>query len=251
VVKTLLENSETYNINLENYSLLGDSAGGDLTLWVAVELAKLMKSGHNSGINENGFRFNWPRPVMASSLYPCAHNFIYDYFPSLRMDKGVRLLKKNFLTSRSMYLVGLNGHNIQLQRAMKRNWHLADEIRNDAEIMDTVHEKWLPKIYGEIRNPQELDENDFDQVELEYEEIVNLRDTFTDFIRDSVLTKEKVELLRDYGPEKLLIVAGQYDFARDSDVIMARRLKAYGVQTELVVVEKAYHATLVKHLGRI
>jgi acetyl esterase/lipase len=165
------------------------------------------------------------------------------------MDKGVRLLKKNFLTSRSMYLVGLNGHNIQLQRAMKRNWHLADEIRNDAEIMDTVHEKWLPKIYGEIRGPRELDENDFDQVELEYEEIVNLRDTFTHLIRDSVLTKEKVELLRDYGPEKLLIVAGQYDFARDSDVITARRLKAYGVQTDLVVVEKAYHATLVKYLG--
>ena len=148
-----------------------------------------------------------------------------------------------------MYLVGLNGHNIQLQRAMKRNWHLANEIRNDVEIMDTVHKKWLPKIYGDIKSPQELDENDFDQVELEHGEILNLQAAFTDFIRKSVLVKERVDLLRDYGPQKVLVVVGQYDFARDSDVIIARRLKAYGVQTELVVVEKAYHTTLVKYSG--
>lgn len=89
VVKTLLENSEEHKINLENYSLLGDSAGGDLVLWVAVELAKLLKAGLNTGINNNGVSFNWPRPVMASSLYPCGHTFIYDYFPASRMDKGV------------------------------------------------------------------------------------------------------------------------------------------------------------------
>ena len=97
----------------------------------------------------------------------------------------------------------------------------------------------LPKSYGKFIQPNPIEiEPEFDQIEIQ-----KLQNAYTNFIKETVLTKTRVELLRDYGPKKVLIVAGQYDHARDSNVIIARRLRAYGMgdRVELLVVDKAYH----------
>merc|ERR1712071_55312 len=43
------------------------------------------------------------------------------------------------------------------------------------------------------------------------------------------------------GPKKWIMATGEHDHSRDSVIILAKRLKHYGLPAELVLAEKAFH----------
>ena len=126
----ILEDSEHLRIDLKRYALIGDSAGADIAMWVENEITKLRSQG------ELSFR----KPRLCVPIYPCVHSFLYDFYPSLRAKKANKFLKPSFFTSRCLYLLGFNGHDKIINEIVQKNYHVSNEIRRDAAIIEVVKE---------------------------------------------------------------------------------------------------------------
>merc|ERR1712179_2936 len=237
---SILSNPDQFNVDIYNYALIGDSAGADLAIWTSIQLSNQRQSRIQDGAAEETLV---PRAKMICPLYPCIPSFIYNYFPSLRAKKANKFIKQSFFTSRILYLLGFDGSDEEYQRVVSKNHHLTNAIKMDAEILETCAPRYLIGRVGdvaigtEVQLPIPMSQDKIDNSPL----IQKVQQRFSEFIDEALVTKLRIEILKDCGPEKWFVVAAENDHARDGAIVLANRLKSYGQDCELLVVPKAFH----------
>lgn len=237
---SILSNPDQFNVNIYNYALVGDSAGADLAIWTSIQLSNERQRDIEDGASEEALI---PRAKMLCPIYPCVQSFIYDYFPSLRAKKANKFLRQSFFTSRMLYLLGFDGNDAEYQKVISKNYHLTNAIKMDTEILETCAPRYLIDRVGdveigtEVQFPIPMSQDKIDKSPL----IQKVQQRFSEFIDDALVTKPRIEILKDYGPEKWFVVAAENDHARDGAIVLANRLKSYGPDCELLVVPKAFH----------
>ena len=106
-------------------------------------------------------------------------------------------------------------------------------------------------MYGEFIYPNSL--GDIEYTDIRREEVRKLQNAYTRFIQETVLTEERLLLLKcvvkiilqslvrfqilpekfinglsgDFGPKQFQVIVGDYDHARDSNIIISKRIHAF------------------------
>ena len=251
--KILLLNAEKNRIDVDNYAIMGDSAGADMAIWVAIELAKSRKSGE----------INFPAATIVCPIYPCVSSgIVFDYYPSIRSEKANKFLKPSFLSSRGLYLGGFDGHDPVCREIMRQNLNVNNKTRNSQDFVESmewdaldfikqVTDKFnIPIKPIDLKIGCELKDLDFEHdvflknqplVKNNMKQILKIQDKFERCLPRILCTVEKIETVKEHGCENWLMVVAEHDHARDGGIVIGKRLEKHGVECETFLVKKAFH----------
>jgi len=130
----ILRNHQKYRVDLKNFSIAGDSAGGQLTCAITYKLSE-----------RNEFV-----PKLAAPLYPALQTVYVKNYPSQTgLNTKKKLLSTTSTTKAVLNMVGYDGFNQKYQKYMKRGYHLPLDCLIDQNFMQTISPKlWLNEEYG-------------------------------------------------------------------------------------------------------
>ena len=253
--KHLLLNSEDNKIDLNRYAIVGDSAGGDLAIWVTNELSRMRSIGE----------IDFKKARLVCPIYPCMHSFIFNYYPSLRAKKANKFLKPTFFSSRALYLLGFNGHDKVYSEIVQKNYHLSNDIRKNDRVLEVVRNDAIDFIkvvtdrYGtkvpetDLKLGDELHQLDYAKIlkkdsiinigltKKHMEQILEVQTKFDEFLPKGLFTSDKIDIVKEHGCKDWLMVVAEHDHARDGGIILGKRLERSGLNCHTVVVAKAFH----------
>jgi len=247
----LLENATRYKIDLDNFILCGDSAGGQLVLTISYKLS-----------TERSYR-----PKLSAPCYPAVQLVHAKHFPCHYSKK--KLLTTTSTSRACLHWAGYDGFNPELRQCVKAGYHVSEKVKQDKEIMQAVDaNKWLPKEYTDTASrrslsstssnssnnnlrltrsatslsvAQKLEEFQSKCDELLYDPTFNVGG-----LKDQTLLE-----MANYGPRKWLFMMAEFDPLRDEGIIFANRAQHFGCDVDWYVAKGTPHAfmSLAKSLG--
>lgn len=280
----LLDHATENKIDLDNFSLCGDSAGGQLVISISYMLSELKSY----------------RPKLVAPIYP-AVQLVHGskHYPCHSGEK--RLLTTTSTSRACLHWAGYDGFNQELRQCVKDGYHVSEKIKSDREIMSAVDaELWLPQKYAEVmpkssrrsgggvnrplncvsalnssnrsstksksstNSPESKNNKNNNTFRMTRsttslsiaEQIEEFKIRCDELLYDPTfnvggISDDKLENMADYGPRKWLMVMAEFDPLRDEGIIFANRAKHFGCDVEWYVADGTPHAfvSLAKSLG--
>lgn len=211
--KHLIKNHKKYKIDLDNFILMGDSAGGNLAAVISQSLI------------ENKIA----KPKIQVLIYPILQFFDFT-LPAYRTNMPKRILgqisHENFLN----FIHYLTGH--EAEDSVFNNGHTT-QSQKDSKFSKHVNVDYLPTKYKNHYRQSTYLTND-------------TKDSYKR-VRDILLSKEMSPLLVEddhlikYTPHNTILITAEMDILRDDGFIYAGRLNKLGLNIEHQHYQNLFH----------
>jgi len=256
----ILRNNLKYKVDLENFTICGDSAGGQLTCAISYKLAE-----------RNEFK-----PKLIAPLYPALQTVYVKQLPSQRgVGTRKKLLTTTSTTKAVLTMTGHDGFNPKYQKYMKRGYHLPVDSLNDTKFMRTIS----PKLYldqEKFGSAEEIDVSDIKKFQnqnqqnqqknaprnfstnfiskkfqisknfskkpkpSEIKEFQIFTQKMKTLINDPIfnigcISDEKLSYFITRGPKKYIFSIADCDPLRDEAIIFSKRLECFGADIKYKV----------------
>lgn len=219
VIKTIYEKEyKILGIDKNKITIIGDSAGGNLT---AVVCQRLLKQGLSHYVKSQIMIY----PVINVTDFQSPSYQYYD-----KMYKGTGLLNPKLFARMILIYLGIdaNPKNVQL---VTENKHLSREIRENKEYQILTDHELLPKSFRENYSEPDYPIPD-----------TKLSSQFSPYAMNPDLNPLFGKNLHGL-PEAMIITSG-IDILRDEGVLYGKRLESFKVPVQWFHYDRAFHGIL-------
>ena len=217
----ILSLSERYNIG--EFSIYGESAGGNLVLSTMMSIDFEKEFGR--------------KPVTAHAAIPMGQMMRFDT-PSYSSPDNHFELSRKLMTEFWLMYSGVSDNNIRNRELLQRNLHWEKQIRDDEDFLERTNpERWLPPKYAKDYKGVKPNKHDFGN---------DFPKKLGKLLRNKLFSPgcasddDLLKLCRN--AKNVVVSVAEYDVLRDDGIMIAERMKFVGCKNvELVVYEKVGH----------